>query len=104
LETADVDDAALKLYGQDEKLTREYLTKYSVKTAQNTFTQWKTLSEYLLVKYIDGNIKNEKDGKFARTSTGYPMMPSQPGYSDAWKKAVIQDTGSKLLFPSEAGH
>ena len=31
-------------------------------------------------------------------------MPLQPGYSDAWKKAVIQETGDKLLEPSKAGH
>jgi hypothetical protein len=103
-ETDSVDDSALKLFQQDEKFAREYLTKYSVKTAQNTFTRWKTLSEYLLVKYIDGNIKKEKDGKFSRTSTGYPMSPDQPGYSDSWKKAVIKDTGDKLLVPSGGGH
>jgi len=25
----------------------------------------------------------------------------QPGYSDAWKKAVIQETGDKLLEPQK---
>jgi dipeptidase len=103
-ETAKVDDEAARLYEQDEKPAREYLTKYSVKTAQNTFNQWKTLSEYLLVKYIDGNIKNEKDGKFATSPTGYPAMPGQPGYSDSWKKSVINETGNKLLVPAGAGH
>ena len=103
-ETDSIDDGALKFYRQDEKLAREYLTKYSLKTAGNTFDQWEKLSEYLLVKYIDGNIKNEKDGKFATTPTGYPMMPKQPGYSDSWKKSVINDTGNKLLVPAASGH
>jgi hypothetical protein len=31
-------------------------------------------------------------------------MPLQPGYSDAWKKSVIQETGDKLLEPAKAGH
>lgn len=103
-ETETIDKAALDLFGKDEKQAREYLTKYSVKTAQNTFEQWKSLSEYLLVKYIDGNIKKEKDGKFERNPWGNPVMPLQPGYSDAWKKSVIQETGNKLLVPSGAGH
>ncbi|MCX6253605.1 MAG: C69 family dipeptidase [Bacteroidia bacterium] len=103
-ETVTVDDAALKLFAKDEKSAREYLTNYSIKTAQNTFAQWKALSEYLLVKYIDGNIKKEKNGKFERNPWGNPIMPSQPGYSDAWKKSVIQDTGDKLLVPAGAGH
>jgi dipeptidase len=103
-ETRTVDEAALELYSKDEKQAREYLTRYTLKTVQNTFDKWKSLSEYLLVKYMDGNIKKEKDGKFQRTSTGYPEFPLQPGYSDSWKKSVINDTGSKLLVPAGAGH
>jgi len=104
-ETEKTDAEAVKLYKDDVWKARDYLTEYSLKTAQNTFTQWKQLSEYLLVKYIDGNIKKERDGEFARTETGYPVMPSQPGYSEKWKKAVIQDTGDKLLMPADAsGH
>ncbi|TAL70804.1 MAG: dipeptidase [Bacteroidetes bacterium] len=103
-ETKSIDDDALALYGKDDKQAREYLTKYSLKTVQNTFDQWKSLSEYLLVKYMDGNIKKEKDGKFQRTSTGYPEYPLQPGYPDSWKKSVIKDTGSKLVVPAGAGH
>jgi dipeptidase len=103
-ETTSIDENALKLFSQDEKQARKYLTDYSIKTSQNTFNKWKNLSEYLLVKYIDGNIKKEKDGKFERNPWGVPVMPLQPGYSDSWKKAVIQETGSKLLMPPASGH
>jgi dipeptidase len=103
-ETETIDKTAFDLFGKDEKQARDYLTKYSVKSAQNTFEQWNSLSVYLLVKYIDGNIKKEKGGKFERNPWGNPVMPLQPGYSDAWKKSIIQDTGNKLLVPSGAGH
>jgi dipeptidase len=103
-ETSSVDDAAKKLYENDVWKARDYLTAYSLKVAQNTFDQWKSLSEYLLVKYMDGNIKKEKDGKFERSPEGYPMMPSQPGYPDSWEKSVIQDTGNKLLVPAGSVH
>jgi dipeptidase len=102
--TDSVDADALKLSAKDMNLAREYLTKYSGAMAQNTFNKWKTLSEYLLVKYIDGNVKKEKDGKFERNRWRNPVMPSQPGYSDAWKKSVIQDTGAKLLEPPQEKH
>jgi hypothetical protein len=102
-ETARIDDAAISLFNQDEKQARKYLTDYSIKSSQNTFDKWKDLSEYLLVKYIDGNIKREKNGKFERNAWGNPVMPLQPGYSEAWKKAVIQETGSKLLMPPVSG-
>ncbi|HBC78077.1 MAG TPA: dipeptidase [Bacteroidales bacterium] len=103
-ETAATDEAARKLYENDVWKARDYLTKYSVATAQSTFMNWKKLSEYLLVKYIDGNIKNEKDGKFATSPDGYPSGPRQPGYDDKWKKSVIQDTGNKLLVPGGPSH
>ncbi len=104
VQTDSVDAEALKLSAKDINLSKQYLTNYSGEMAQNTFKQWETLREYLLVKYIDGNIKKEKDGKFERNSWGNPVMPLQPGYNDAWKKSVIQDTGDKLLEPSKAGH
>jgi hypothetical protein len=103
-QTDSVDAAALKLSASDMNHAREYLTNYSVAMSQNTFSQWKTLSEYLLVKYIDGNIKKEKDGKFERNKWGNPVMPLQPGYSETWKKTVVQETGDKLLEPAKAGH
>jgi dipeptidase len=95
--TDSVDAEALKLSATDINNARSFLTKYSGLMAQNTFNQWKTLSEYLLVKYIDGNIKKEKDGKFERNKWGNPVMPLQPGYSEAWKKSVVLETGDKLL-------
>jgi dipeptidase len=103
-EVTSIDEAAKKLYADDVWKAREYLTDYSLKCARNTFDNWKSLSEFLLVKYMDGNIKKEKDGKFERTSTGYPVYPLQPGYSDSWKKSVIQDTGNKLLVPAVTVH
>jgi dipeptidase len=103
-ETQSIDEAAKKLYENDIWKARDYLTRYSVTTAQNTFKEWKKLSEYLLVKYIDGNIKKEKDGKFETSEDGYPAFPMQPGYDDKWKKSVIQDTGTKLLVPVVGGH
>ncbi len=103
-EIKEVDDAASELYKNDVWKAREYLTDFSNKSAKNTFDSWKLLSEYLLVKYMDGNIKREKDGKFERTPEGYPAYPDQPGYPDSWKKSVIKDTGDKLLVPAGAGH
>jgi len=102
--TASVDTEALALFAKDEKLARQYLTEYSMKVSQNTFDRWSTLSEYLLVKFIDGNIKKERDGKFERNPWGVPVSPDQPGYSDGWKKDVILNTGDKLLVPAGGEH
>ncbi len=59
--------------------------------AQALFDKWNALDKYLLVKYIDGNIKVEKDGKFkdngysktlpegTRNKTDAPLLPFKKG-------------------------
>ena len=91
-----IDAAALKLYETNPLLAREYITEYSVTTANNTVYRWKELGELLLVKYLDGNVKQEKDGELLRNPWGYPMPPRFPGYPESWKKRVVEDTGEKL--------
>jgi dipeptidase len=96
-----IDAAALKLWETNPKLANEFLTDYSVSMANTTFQRWQELCNWLLVKYIDGNIKKEKDGNFIENPWGYPVSPSQPGYPDSWKKSVIDQTGDKLLVPEK---
>jgi len=92
------DAAALKLYEKDQQLAVDYLTDYSCNMAEMTVKRWKNLSEFLLVKYLDGNMKQEKDGEFLRNPWGYPEPPKFPGYPDAYKKQVIEDTGERFLY------
>ena len=54
----------------------------------------KTLDEYLLVKYIDGNIKRQnEDGSFKNNGhvKHVPPAPIFGGYSDTYKKAVAKE-------------
>ena len=66
--------------------------------------QWKQLGNYLLVKYIDGNIKKEKGGEFLRTKEGMPESPYQPGYPDWWYEAIVKSTGDHFKVIGGAGH
>lgn len=99
--TPAIDAAALKLWETNPKLANDFLTDYSVNMANSTFQRWQELSNWLLVKYIDGNVKKEKNGEFTRNPWGYPVSPSQPGYPDSWKKTVIDQNGKNLLVPEE---
>jgi dipeptidase len=98
-ETAQIDKEALTIYKTDKNRARTYLTNYSVKTGDATVTRWKKLGEYLLVKYIDGNIKKEKDGKFETNGTGQAVMPSQPGYPNWWLNEIIREKGDVVKAP-----
>jgi len=91
-----VDKAAQDLYAKDPAAARELLTNYSCDAGDATVAAWKRLGEYLLVKYHDGNIKKEKDGKFEENGYGLPVMPSQPGYPEWWLKEIVREHGEKV--------
>lgn len=76
-----------------------YLSSFGVDNAAALFTRWQDLDKYLLVKYIDGNIKRQnEDGSFM--SNGFddniPEYPIQEDYSDKWKESVVHDNGDVL--------
>jgi len=93
------DSQALSLYAQDPLKAIAYLTDFSNQAGHNTVTTWKELDNYLLVKYLDSNVKQEENGQFKRNGYGYPARPQQPGYPDSWKKAVIDATGERFRRP-----
>lgn len=100
------DGAAEMLYKQNPKLAIDFLTDYSVNTAQRLFDTWVALDRYLLVKYIDGNVKKEDaEGVFTDNGQGrgIPAMPDFPGYSEEWKAMVKEATGDRLKVVEATG-
>lgn len=85
--------------GASFKKVKAFLTDYSVTTAQSIFTEWVELEKTLLVKFIDGNVKAQNpDGSFKHTDdyVGMPDGLTQPGYTDFWKKAVVEAHGDVI--------
>lgn len=81
-----------------------YLTSFGADNANALLSRWKELDKYLLVKYIDGNIKVQNpDGSFK--DNGYdkriPEYPVQEDYSDKWKENVVRDHGDVLRVPKQ---
>ena len=87
------DQRAAKSEG--EALSRQ-LNDFSGRAAARMFTEWSNLDRYLLVKYMDGNIKKEKDGRFERTATGQAAFPQQPAYRDEWYRMIVKDHGDVI--------
>lgn len=79
-----VEQAALKLYQQAPQLAVDYLTDYSVNIGQTTVQRWKKLGEFLIYKYLDGNVKNEL-GKV-----------THPGYPKSWYRRIVNENGEKF--------
>ena len=94
----ELDKEALNLYKQNPEEARNLLTLYSVQTAQRLFDTWDQLDKYLFMKYMDGNMKRERNGRFL--DNGYSptraAMPEFPGYDKHWQESVMKDAGDHL--------
>jgi dipeptidase len=88
----DVEKAALALHKTSPGLARDYLTQYSVEQGDRTTARWRRLGETLIVKYLDGNVRDEH-GKV-----------KHPDYPEGWRRRIAQDRGEQIKvvrFPGE---
>ena len=92
--TKSIDAIAAEMFKKDPVLARQFLTDFSVNQGQNTFLKWKQLYAYLFTRYMDGNVKTKKP-----VPANYKYVTpdlKQPGYSEDWKRNVIEKTDDLL--------
>ena len=77
--------------GMTEADARVFLSEFSVSQAENSTAAWKKLGEYLLVKYMDGNIKAEKNGKFIQNEYKIPTTIIRAGYPDDYLRQMVKE-------------
>ena len=93
------------------KAQKKYLTAFSNNMAAEWFANWSRLDKYLLIKYVDGNVKSENADvlkyvigaggdhtHFVDNGNGkqIPGKIQFPGYNEKWKRAVAKDNGEIL--------
>ena len=86
-----IDAAATALYEQSPNLAIDYVTEYSCRTADATVDRWRQLGTDLIVKYMDGNLKDELGNV------------KHPGYPESWYKKVSEATGDHLKYKKLEG-
>ena len=97
LET-DVRKVITEIPSLDEDAARSLLNDHSAIASRRYVKRYKDLGDYLLVKYMDGNIKREKDGVFERTPEGMPVSPVYGGYDERYYRSIADQTGDHLLI------
>ena len=80
-EQPEIDAAALKLHATGEALSRDFLTQYSVKQGEMVVARWRKLGEFLIWKYLDGNVRDAQ-GKV-----------THPRYADDWYRCIVRLEG-----------
>ena len=98
LELVPTMDAKIANVSNNDKKARKVATEFTVDAAQDLFNIWVDLDKYLMVKFIDGNVKGEDENGFIDNGNGkdIPGKIEQPGYTENWKRAVAADKGEIL--------
>jgi len=91
-----IDSKIKEIYSTKPDSAINIINEFTLNSSLVTFNTWKKLGEYLMVKYIDGNVKKEKNGKFQRNEYGVPEMPLFPGYDENYYRNIVKQTGDKL--------
>ena len=72
------------------------LNRFSNDRAEEMMRRWHELDHFLLMKYIDGNIKHTKNGRIETTETGVVRFPQQPPYPQWFYRQIVDDKGEVL--------
>lgn len=80
----------------DEQL-RQKTNELASYWAHKATKDYKALGDFLLVKFMDGNIKHQNpDGSFKYTEYGMPEFPVYGGYDDRYFRSIANSTGDRL--------
>jgi len=77
----------------------DMLTEWCAQRSQYLFDTWTDLGNYLLVKYMDGNVKRQNpDGTFQTNGSGKPIpeSPIHPKFRERWLRGVVKDHGEVM--------
>ncbi|MCH5245505.1 MAG: C69 family dipeptidase [Muribaculaceae bacterium] len=85
--------------GLDPDIAVDVLNDHTSIAARRYVKRYKELGDYLLVKYLDGNVKKEKNGEFERNENGMPVYPYFPGYDEKYYRNIVNETGDKFFLP-----
>jgi dipeptidase len=86
-EQAEIDKTALKLNESGPQLAREFLTRYSVAEGEAVVKRWRALGEFLLWKYMDGNVKVQTVREF---------KVEHPVASEEWYRNIVKNHGEVI--------
>ena len=97
---SEIEEKALALYKDSKPEAIKFLTDYTNNSVTKGLQEWRKMGEYMMVKYIDGVVKKEENGKFKLNDHGQIASPSRPGYSNDHYRKVVEQTGDKykVLF------
>ena len=104
IDSTDMAEYPLQLFkekGEPELI--KYQTDASLIRANMMLNDWAHLFEYLMVKHLDMATKKTAEddpllNRFEKTEHGFSAPPMRPGYPEAYRKKIVEETGDKYLM------
>ncbi len=98
-EVIQYDSKLVHAYFTDPNEAVAIMTNFSAEKTLQTYNEWENLFVYLLVKYMDGYIKYEKDGQFETNGIDAKQakFPMQPEYPEKWYRTIVNDCGKNIM-------
>jgi hypothetical protein len=84
----EVEKTAIALAATKPEILKKYLTDYSVGHAGAVVARWRSLGEYLITKYNDGYVQDEKGD------------PLEAGYPEEWLRDVTTLRQGRFKLPT----
>ena len=98
-QSKEVEEQALAVIDASPKYAVKMLTELTCNSAEEALAEWRKFGEKIIVKYNDFVVKEEKNGKVQRGKTGLVGKIVRPGYTEEYKRAIVEQTKDKYLIP-----
>lgn len=95
----EVEQHALQLLHTDRDKAINYLSNYSNDIGQQMVARWRQMAMHMIVKYNDGVIRQEENGRYRRNSSRFRPVLSRPGMTPAARRRIHQATGTRYQVP-----
>jgi dipeptidase len=85
----ELEAATQDLFKRSPELARDHLTAYCVSEGDAVVRRWKKLGEFLIWKYLDGNVRDSQG------------QVTHPPYPKQWYQSIIKETGERYRVPEK---
>lgn len=82
---AGIEAKAVALFKSSPAKATKFLTDYSTAQADGTVRRWRELGEALFMKYLDGNVRDDKG------------VAKHPPHPESWLKSIAAEHGEMIL-------
>ena len=95
----ELEQRALALLQTDRDSAIALLSDYGDQVGEQMVARWRKMAWHMIVKYNDGVVRQEENGKYKRNSSGFRPVLTRPGMTRNARRRIHQTTGTRFEVP-----